>query len=106
MSLYKCPGSFKRSLDSEILKCPDCGREVEIFSDEPMRACRCGTELRREGRPSCADWCPAAAECLGEAIDKDEHARRVAELRNDPHAKEYVECIRRQVLESGSGKGE
>ncbi len=104
MSLYKCPGSFKRELDSDVLTCPACGRELEIFSDEPMRTCRCGEVLRRETRPQCANWCPAAVECLGGTIDLEEHRRRIAQLRDDPKAKEYVECIRRQLAGAGERK--
>jgi hypothetical protein len=34
-TLQHCPGFEQlRNLDSFICKCPDCGEEIEIFSDE------------------------------------------------------------------------
>ena len=30
----RCPGQDSRRLRAEIHKCPSCGHEVEIFSDE------------------------------------------------------------------------
>jgi len=102
MRMDKCPGSFARKLDSVLVVCPACGREVEIFTDEPKRTCRCGNVLRREAQPTCAEWCPAAAQCLGEELDAEEHQRRLAALKDDPRAKEYVECIRRRLAEKSA----
>ena len=102
MRMDKCPGSFARKLDGVLVVCPACGREVEIFTDEPKRTCRCGNVLRREARPTCAEWCPAAAQCLGEQLDAEEHKRRLAAVKDDPRAEEYVECIRRRVAEKSA----
>jgi hypothetical protein len=90
----------RRSLDSAVVPCPSCGREVELFSDEPSRRCRCGRLIVQETPPSCADWCPAAPECLGSSLDAEEVRRRGARLRDDPHAKQYVDRICRQLRES------
>ena len=66
----RCPGKQGlRHLDSVIVPCPGCGQLIEFFTDEAKRPCRCGRILLREALPQCADWCPAAAECLGQAID-------------------------------------
>jgi len=48
-------------------KCPNCGAEVEIFSDEIKVKClKCGEMVYREKIPSCIDWCASARQCLGE----------------------------------------
>jgi len=93
--LNKCPGKMvSRDLDSVIVPCPECGCLVEFFTDEPKRRCRCGHVLLREALPQCAEWCPAAAECLGEAIDIRELEKRLAKVKNDPKARECIESIR------------
>ena len=95
--MARCPGMTPRNLDSVLVRCPACGREVEIFSDEPRRPCRCGHVVWRQVRPRCAEWCPAAAQCLGGTIDAEDLAARLAELRRDPHARQYVQSIRARV---------
>jgi len=92
-----------RSLDSIVVPCPDCGRLVEFFTDEPKRRCRCGRVLLREALPRCADWCPAAAECLGEAIDIRELQKRLAEVKDDPRAKQCLESIQERLKRKETG---
>jgi ribosomal protein S27E len=63
----QCPGQDNRNLRVDLYKCPNCGAEVEMFSDEQKVKCyRCGTIVRRESIPSCIQWCAHARECLGE----------------------------------------
>ena len=63
----KCPGQDMRKLRVKLFKCPDCGAEVEIFSDETREKCqKCGKMVLREQMPSCISWCPSARQCLGE----------------------------------------
>jgi len=63
----RCPGQDNRNLRAELHKCPECGYEVEIFSDEPGRNCpQCRTRVLREQTPSCIAWCASAKKCLGE----------------------------------------
>lgn len=63
----KCPGQDMRNLRVSIHKCPNCGAEVEMFSDEIRIKCpKCGEKVYREQVPSCIDWCAKARECLGE----------------------------------------
>ena len=63
----KCPGQDTRNLRAELHKCPNCGYDVEIFTDEISRKCyRCGERVYREKAPSCLDWCASARECVGE----------------------------------------
>ena len=93
-----------RSLDSVLVPCPDCGRMVEFFTDEPKRRCRCGHLLLRESLPRCAEWCPAAAVCLGEAIDVRELQRRLAKIKDDPRAKRCLESIQQRLRRKSSGE--
>jgi len=96
--IAKCPGkTMSRNLDSVLVPCPACGRLVEFFSDEPKRQCRCGHFLLREALPRCAEWCPAAAQCLGEAVDVRELERRLAQVKNDPRAKECIQSIQERL---------
>lgn len=63
---YRCPGQSERNLEAELYRCPGCGCEVEIFSDELRQRCpRCTREVYGKRIPSCIDWCGAAEECLG-----------------------------------------
>ena len=63
----RCPGQDMRKLKVSLLKCPECGAEVEIFSDELRAKCqKCGAQVYKENTPSCIDWCPSARQCLGE----------------------------------------
>ncbi len=62
-----CPGSRTiREPRPEYINCPDCGREVEIWTDELKATCPgCGNKVFREQQASCIDWCPHAKECVG-----------------------------------------
>jgi hypothetical protein len=93
-----------RELDSVLVPCPDCGRLVEFFTDEPKRHCRCGRALLREALPRCAEWCPAASQCLGEAVDVRELERRLARIKNDPRARRALEDVRRRLKGTSSGE--
>ena len=94
----RCPGKQSlRQLDSVVVPCPDCGQLVEFFTDEPKRVCRCGRTLLRETLPQCAEWCAAAAQCLGQAIDLRELQRRLAQVKDDPRAKECLEEVSRRL---------
>jgi len=63
----RCPGQDGRNLRVEIHICPNCGAEVEFFSDELKVKCpKCGGKVFREETPSCIEWCAQGRECLGE----------------------------------------
>ena len=63
----RCPGQDSRNLRVSLVKCPSCGAEVEVFSDELKTKCPgCGELVYREKTPSCVDWCASAPKCLGE----------------------------------------
>jgi DNA-directed RNA polymerase subunit RPC12/RpoP len=65
--MSKCPGQDMRNLTVGLYKCPNCGDDVEIFSDEMRVKCpKCGEKVYRDKVPSCIEWCAKARECLGE----------------------------------------
>lgn len=50
----------------ELVACPDCGAEVEIWSDEATGTCPdCSKAVIRNETQSCVDYCKYARECLG-----------------------------------------
>lgn len=76
MSAKFCPGAmiFKSPVP-EYIECPQCGKEMEIWSDEPMARCtNCGVWVAKERGASCIDWCAYAKECIG--LDKYERLKR------------------------------
>jgi predicted amidophosphoribosyltransferase len=65
--IFNCPGSdrFKKP-HPEIVKCPFCGEEVEVWSDEAGASCpKCRRTVSRDGVQCCIDWCSHARECVG-----------------------------------------
>lgn len=73
--IFKCPGQDDRNLKVEVIKCPDCGYRLEIFSDEVKVSCpKCKNLVCRERLPSCIDWCKYARECIGEEKYKQLHS--------------------------------
>jgi HD superfamily phosphohydrolase YqeK len=63
----RCPGQDKRNLKIESCACPECGYEIEVFSDELKARCpRCQRIVAREALPNCIDWCRYAKECAGQ----------------------------------------
>jgi DNA-directed RNA polymerase subunit RPC12/RpoP len=65
--LNKCPGQDARNVTATTYPCPKCGASVEIFSDEQRRRCpKCKTMVFTQEAPTCAKWCKAAQECLGQ----------------------------------------
>jgi DNA-directed RNA polymerase subunit RPC12/RpoP len=76
----KCPGQDFRNLTMSVHRCPQCGKEVEMFSDEMKVKCpHCKAVVEKETVPSCIQWCKEAKRCLGpeqwakvmEIIDKN-----------------------------------
>ena len=63
----KCPGQDSRGISAELVRCPGCGYQIEMFSDEIRRKCPgCRKVAYREHMPSCIDWCQYAEKCVGE----------------------------------------
>ncbi|MCM8758110.1 MAG: HD domain-containing protein [Candidatus Omnitrophica bacterium] len=69
--IFDCPGAknFKQP-EPQLIKCPNCGEELEIWTDEFKIACpNCKTTiLRQQEGASCLDWCRYAKECVGEEV--------------------------------------
>lgn len=65
--LDHCPGAANlRTPTLAIRKCPQCGAEVELFSNDISVKCsECGFEVFND-IISCVQWCKYAKECVGE----------------------------------------
>lgn len=62
-----CPTPDRKNLRVGLYKCPNCGTEVQIFSDElGIRCYHCGEMVDRNIVPACIEWCALARQCLGE----------------------------------------
>jgi hypothetical protein len=84
------------SLNTYEIPCPKCGRILEFFSDEIKRRCKCGTVVYRENQPTCAEWCPFAAECLSGILPLEqieELKRRREGMKQDENV-EFFEKIK------------
>jgi len=67
--INKCPGQDKKDIKAEIIGCPKCGYEVELFSDEIKARCpKCQAAIYRETLPTCIDWCKYAKDCVGNDV--------------------------------------
>ena len=62
-----CPGAkMIRQPKPEIFDCPQCGAEVEIWTDELKGVCQqCKTPVLRYQDQSCLEWCKLAETCVG-----------------------------------------
>ena len=62
----QCPGQDSRNLSVSFHLCPQCGKEVEMFSDEMRVKCpQCKTSVEKKTVPTCIQWCKQAKQCLG-----------------------------------------
>ena len=71
--IFNCPGSGRfKGPQAEIVECPFCGEDVEIWSDEAGASCPgCKRTVSRNLGQCCLDWCKFAKECVGnEKYDK------------------------------------
>jgi protein-tyrosine-phosphatase/ribosomal protein S27AE len=76
---YRCPGTANlRTLTIKIKRCPECGKEVEIFSDEMRVKCdNCGFMIYNDLQ-SCVQWCRYAKQCVGEEVYNKLRKKRIA----------------------------
>ena len=66
--LSKCPGAARLRSPEIIEKiCPECGREIELFSIDTHMRCECGF-IAYNDKQSCINWCAYARNCFGEDI--------------------------------------
>ena len=68
MGFKRCPGSSSFTQPKiELVSCPYCAGEAEVWSDEATGTCTtCGRTVGRSTTQSCLDWCQHAEECVGE----------------------------------------
>ena len=71
MAKPRCPGQDTRYWKPEDIfdiRCPQCGKKMEFFKDEPFLKCpSCRTKVRNPKIDlGCAEWCKYAEECLGQ----------------------------------------
>jgi ribosomal protein S27AE len=64
-----CPGAANLKTPTlQVRKCPRCGEEIEIFSNEVSATCGgCGFVMYND-RASCIQWCRYAEECVGPEV--------------------------------------
>ena len=69
MTQTTCPGAAHvGGTPTLTLKpCPECGAEVELFSTDSQRTCRCGFVVYNDLQ-SCIQWCRKARECVGDEL--------------------------------------
>ncbi|MEI6602700.1 MAG: hypothetical protein WCL54_04375 [Clostridia bacterium] len=69
MAVKFCPGAgnISGTPTLKIKLCPECGREIELFSSESQRECECGF-IAYNNIQSCIQWCKSARECVGDAL--------------------------------------
>jgi len=67
--MTSCPGSSKIKGTPEIIlkTCPECGREIEMFTSDINAVCECGFVAFNDTQ-SCIKWCAYARECVGDEI--------------------------------------
>ena len=67
--IYGCPGAATLRGTPTITEknCPECGREIEIFSIDTHVVCECGF-IAYNDTQSCIKWCQHAKECVGEEV--------------------------------------
>jgi len=70
MTIFNCPGASRfRQPEPEIIQCPHCKEDVEIWTDEIKIKCpKCKNIVVRQTEQSCLDWCGYARECVGDNI--------------------------------------
>jgi len=64
-----CPGAarMKGTPEIHVKTCPECGKEIEIFSVDTHTQCVCGFIAYNQTQ-NCIAWCAYARECVGDEI--------------------------------------
>lgn len=76
--MTRCPGSLAGTPTLKVKKCPECGGDVEVFSNDVKVNCeKCGFAVYNDVE-SCVQWCKYAKECVGEQLYKKLKRYRVA----------------------------
>jgi hypothetical protein len=84
--LDHCPGAANlRTPKITMKKCPQCGAEVEVFSNDVSVKCSGGGFVVYNDIESCIQWCRHAKECVSE-----EMYRKLIERKKDSPAEQKV----------------
>jgi hypothetical protein len=68
MTMQRCPGASAIRTPTITEKiCPECGKEIELFSIDPYVKCECGF-IAYNDTQSCLEWCAYAKECVGDEV--------------------------------------
>lgn len=95
MVLGHCPGAANlRTPTPSLKKCPQCGEEVEVFSNDVSVTCsNCGFVVFNDIM-TCVHWCRYAKECVGEETYHRIMARMKApETRKQPSERNINKCL-------------
>jgi len=86
----RCPGAAQvRTPTLTIKKCPSCGEEIEVFSNDISVACsKCGFVVYND-IASCVQSCRYAKECVGEELYETLMAAAREAERNKAGAKKH-----------------
>ncbi len=78
---FKCPGSCGgKTPQLEIVTCPECGNDIEMFSVDMMAECdSCGHVIYNDIQ-YCIEKCDRAEECMG----ADLYRKMMSELKVNP----------------------
>ncbi len=88
--MNRCPGSLAGTPTLKIKKCPECGSEVEVFSNDVQVECdHCGFTVYND-LESCIQWCKYAKYCVGEELYKKLKRQRVAFIGVDNAARSVL----------------
>ena len=69
MLMNGCPGAagYRGAQELKIKICPECGREIELFTRDIHIQCECGFVAYNDAQ-SCLQWCAYARDCVGDAL--------------------------------------
>ncbi len=74
----RCPGSLAGAPTIKVKTCPECGGEVEVFSNDVKVDCEnCGFTVYNDVE-SCIQWCKYAKQCVGVELYSKLKRQRVA----------------------------
>lgn len=77
MLMNRCPGSLAGTPTLKVKKCPECGRDVEVFSNDVSVKCDCGFSVYNDVE-SCIQYCKYAKACVSEEMYKKLKRTRIA----------------------------
>jgi hypothetical protein len=89
-----CPGSasIKGAPELKVKRCPECGAEVEVFSNLSVNPCsKCGFQVYSDAM-NCIHWCRYAKECVGEELYEQFMRAGEVHVAEKPQPSEGTDC--------------